>query len=293
MTAKMGNIYGISALLMWGCVVGLLRSVTDAFGVAGGTALVYTLGAVSICLKSGLPKLSKMPKAYLFGAGSVFIFYEIIFSQAIGMAENTRQALEVALLNYLWPCSIVILAIWINKQKMGWLLWPGAAITAVGLYWCMAAGNGLTFSGLVANFLASPLPYIGGLLAAFSWGAYCNLSTRFSCGHNGIPIFFIAVACILWVSFFLRGGSLHFPGIGALIELLIVGAIFGISYSMWEKGMYYGNFMLLALISYFNPAFSMFFAATWLGASPPVDFWLGVGLIVLGSLLCGLARLRR
>ena len=292
MNRTTGNILGITALLMWSTVIGLMRSVTEAFGVAEGTALIYTLGALSICLKNGLPKIKQMPKAYLFGAGSVFIFYEILFSQAIGMASDARQALEVGMLNYLWPCSIVVMSIWINKQKMGWLVWPGTGVAIVGLYWCIASGGDVTFSRLVANFLSSPLPYICGLLAALTWGVYCNLSARFSQGHNAIPVFFILIAAALWVGFFLRGGKLTFPGVVPVIELVVVGLIFGISYSMWEKGMYHGNFMMLAMLSYFNPALSMFFASTWLGAPTPVGFWVGVGLIIFGSFLCGLARLR-
>ncbi|MBQ4133675.1 MAG: aromatic amino acid DMT transporter YddG [Desulfovibrionaceae bacterium] len=293
MDRKTANLFGIAALLMWSIVIGLLRSVTQSFGVVEGTALVYTLGAVSISLKGGLPKISKMPRAYLFGAGGAFVLYEIIFSQAVGMAEDARQALEVGILNYLWPCSIVVLSIWINNQKMNWLVWPGTAVSIIGLYWCIAPGNGLTFSGMISNFLSSPLPYILGLLAAIIWGVYCNLSARFSQGHNGIPIFFIVIACALWVNFFLRGGELHFPGIVPLIELLVVGLIFGVSYSMWEKGMYHGNFMMLATLSYLNPAASMFFASTWLGAPTPLPFWIGVSLIIMGSVLCSLARRRR
>jgi len=288
-----GNIYGIGALLMWSTVIGLMRSVTQAFGVSEGTALIYTTGAIAICLKSGLPKVKQMPKAYLFGAGSVFVFYEIIFSQAIGMASSHRQTLEVGMLNYLWPCAIVVFSIWINKQKLGWLVWPGTALSIAGLYWCVSSGSGMSISGFTANFTETPLPYICGLIAALSWGIYCNLSARFSKGNNGVPIFFIAIAIVLWAGFFFRGGHLVFPGLVPVCELIIMGIIFGTSYSMWEVGIHRGNFMLLAMLSYLTPAASMLFASTWLGASPPFGFWIGVGLTIAGSVLCGFSRLRR
>lgn len=288
-----GNLLGIGALLMWSSMVGLIRSITEAFGVMAGTALIYSVGAAVTFLKNGVPEAGRMPKVYLFGVGSLFVAYEIIYSRALGLAGSAAQTLEVGMLNYLWPCMTVIFSIRINKTRLRWWVWPGTIISVAGLYWCVAANGGLELSGFIANLRANPLPYVLGLTAGVSWGLYSNLSFRFSGGFNAIPIFFAAIAAILWAGFFLRGGQLHFPGYWPCCQVLIIGAVMGLSYSMWENGIHQGNFILLAVCSYFTPAFSMLFAALWLNILPPAAFWGGVGLVIGGSLICWLAQVKK
>ena len=288
-----GNLAGIGALILWSTMVGLIRSVTDAFGVAAGTALIYSVGAALLFIRNGMPEVRKMPRIYLFGVGSLFVLYEIALSQGVGMAENARQTLEVGMLNYLWPCLTVVFSIWINKMKLRWLVWPGTALAAAGLYWCFAANSGLDFSGLSHNVRASPLPYVFGMTAAVTWALYCNFSVRYSRGHNAVPVFFAGVALVLWMAFFLRGEELRFPGFGPLCQLLVIGVIVGFSYSLWEHALHNGNFIILAVCSYFTPAASMLFAALWLNAVPPLGYWGGVGMVIAGSLLCWRSSVNR
>jgi len=288
-----GNLAGISALIMWSTTVGLIRSITDVFGAAAGTALIYSLGAIALLLKSGVPKVKAMPKIYLFGCGLLFVIYEIVFSQAISLAKDSQQSLEVGMLNYLWPCLTVVLSIWINKTKMYWWVWPGTALSIVGLYWCVASNGNMSLAGFLNNVYETPVPYILGLFAGIGWALYSNLSLRYSEGFNAIPLFFVFVGIMLWVNFFLQGGEIHFPGYKYVAQLLFLGAMFGFSYSMWEIGIHEGNFIFLAICSYFTPATSMLFASLWLNIIPPINFWSGVGLVIAGSLICWLASVKR
>ena len=292
MTTFRGNLCGIAALVMWSAAIALMRSVTEAFGVDAGTALMYTIAAAALCLREGPPKLRAMPPVYVWGGGFFFVLYGVAFSQAVGLAANHRQTLEVGMLNYLWPCLIIILSIWINKKKLSWLVWPGAVLSSAGIFWCLAAGTEVTPAGFWSNILAAPMPYALGLTAAFSWGLYCNLSARYAQGHNAVSLFFMAVAAALWINFLAGSESLHFPGVWPLCELALMGVIHGVSYSLWETGLHKGNMVLLAVLSYFTPAASMLFICLWLKTLPPTDFWLGVGLVIAGSLLCWLATRR-
>lgn len=288
-----GNLVGLGALLMWSTMLGLIRATTEAFGVAAGTALIYSVGATAIFLKSGLAKLRLMPKIYVYGVGAVFVAYEIIFSQAVGMAESASQALEIGMLNNLWPSLTVVFSIWINKTKLRWWVWPGTLLSLAGLYWCVSSNSGLELAGFIHNLRANPVPYLLGTVGGATWALYSNLSFRYSEGFNAIPLFFAVIAAVLWLGFFLRGGELHFPGWWAVAQLLLVGAVMGFSYSMWESGIHQGNFILLAVCSYFNPAASMLFASLWLKVMPGLGYWAGVGLVTAGSLLCWLASLKR
>lgn len=289
MTSFKGNLYGIIALVMWSTMTGLIRSVTEAFGAAAGTALIYTIGAAALCLKEGRLRVRGMPPAYIWGCGFFFVLYGIVFSQAVGLAVNSRQTLEVGMLNYLWPCLIIVLSMWINKRRLSWLVWPGSLLSVAGIFWCLSAGSEVTAAGFWINLQAAPVPYIFALTAALSWGLYCNLSARYAQGHNAVPLFFMAVAAVLWINFFRSGESLHFPGLRPVCELAFMGVVLGASYSLWETGIHKGNMVFLAVLSYFTPAASMLFICLWLKTLPPHGFWLGVGMVVGGSLLCWLS----
>lgn len=287
-----GNLMGVCALLMWCTLIGLIRSVTEAFGTAAGTALIYTVGALVNYIKNGPPRLRQMPKSYLFGAGALFIGLEIFYSQGIGLAQNPQQTMEVGMLNYLWPCLTVVFSIWILKKKLRWWIWPGTALAILGLYWCVSANGNLNLAGFAANLRATPLPYMLGAAAGVSWALYSNLSVRCSKNCNAISVFFTAIAIILWTSFFINGGELRWPGLWPVVQLLYVGLILGFSYSFWESGIHHGNFLLLAVCSYFTPAGAMLFASFWLNSMPPAGYWAGVGLVVAGSVVCWLASIK-
>ncbi len=284
-----GNLYGIAALVMWSTMIGLMRSVTEAFGAAAGTALIYTIGATALCLRRGFPKVRAMPGAYVWGCGAVFVIYELALSQAVGLASSHAQTLEVGMLNYLWPCLTIVLAMWINKQKLRWLVWPGIALSVVGIFWCLSSNGEVALAGFWANIKTAPVPYALGLTAAFAWGLYCNLSSRYARGHNAMALFFMAVAAVLWLNFFARGETLNFPGVWPVCELVFMGVVFGASCSLWETGIHQGNLLLLAVLSYFTPVASMLFICLWLKTLPAPGFWVGVGLVVGGSLLCWVA----
>ena len=100
MTTARANIYGVGALVLWSTIIGLMRSVTEAFGAQAGTALIYTTGAVVLCLKNGIPDVRKIPAVYLLGGGFFFVLYEVAFSQAIALAGTHLQTLEVGMLHY-------------------------------------------------------------------------------------------------------------------------------------------------------------------------------------------------
>ena len=51
-------------------LIALMRSVTEVFGATLGAALVYSLGALLLFLKQGIPDLKTLSKPYLFIGGS-------------------------------------------------------------------------------------------------------------------------------------------------------------------------------------------------------------------------------
>jgi drug/metabolite transporter (DMT)-like permease len=286
MTTTKANLCGVAAILMWSTLIALVRSVTQAFGVAGGTALIFTAGSIVLVLRQGFPKIRSMHPMYVWGCGAAFVLYEILMSQAIGLATSSRQTLEVGMINYLWPCAIVVVSIWVNKERMRWWVWLGIILSLAGIFLCLGSNSGVDLAGFVSNILATPLPYGMAFAAAVLWGFYCNLSRRYGEGQNAVPFFFIVIAAVLWVRFFVSNSALQYPGWQAWAELAYIGVIFAISYACWETGIQKGNMLLLAIISYFTPVFSTLFMCFWLQTLPEPGFWIGVALVVTGSLVC-------
>ena len=58
-----------------------------------------------------------MPLKYLIGCDAPFLSYMIALFLAIGLATDHQQALEVGLLNYLWPTLTILLSLLILKRK--------------------------------------------------------------------------------------------------------------------------------------------------------------------------------
>jgi drug/metabolite transporter (DMT)-like permease len=98
------TLCGFAAILLWSTVVGLIRGVSENFGAIGGAALIYTVGALLLLPLLGRPRLRAFPRRYLVLGSLLFVAYELCLSLSLGFADNRAQAIEVSILNYLWPC---------------------------------------------------------------------------------------------------------------------------------------------------------------------------------------------
>ena len=134
LTKTSATLVGLTAILFWSSNVGLMRSVSESFGAIPGVALIYSIATVILLFTVGVPKLSRIPKAYLFWGSLLFVTYELCFSLSIGFAQNPRQAIEVGMVNYLWPTFTLIFAIMFNNVKANWLIFPGCIAALVGIF---------------------------------------------------------------------------------------------------------------------------------------------------------------
>ena len=71
-----------------------------------------------------------------------------------------------------------------------------------------------------------------------------------------------------------------------ILSVIFGGLAMGCAYAAWTLGMSKGNITILALASYFTPVLSCLFAVFWINASLGGTFWLGVAIVVAGSLIC-------
>ncbi|MBQ0212729.1 aromatic amino acid DMT transporter YddG [Proteus vulgaris] len=288
-SASKGTLYGIVAIFLWSTIVGLIRNISEYFGPVGGAALIYTTGTVFLILILGVPKLSLFPKRYLFWGALLFVTYEVCLSLALGFATDRTQAIELGMVNYLWPSFTLALAVIVNKQRFSILLIVGLLCSFSGLVWVVSGDNPLTIEGLWKNIQSNPLSYILAFSGAILWAFYSNLTRLISGGNNGIVPFFLLTSLALWGQYLFSTPVEWIINTKSITLLLITGAAIGLANAAWTIGMIRGNVTLLATLSYFTPVISTAFSSILLSTALSFSFWQGVMMVTGGSLICWLA----
>ncbi|MBG3081301.1 aromatic amino acid DMT transporter YddG [Proteus mirabilis] len=288
-SASKGTLYGIVAIFLWSTIVGLIRNISEYFGPVGGAALIYTTGTVFLILILGVPKLSLFPKRYLFWGALLFVTYEVCLSLALGFATDRTQAIELGMVNYLWPSFTLALAVIVNKQRFSILLIVGLLCSFSGLVWVVSGDNPLTIEGLWQNIQNNPLSYILAFSGAILWAFYSNLTRLISGGNNGIVPFFLLTSLALWGQYLFSTPVEWIIDTKSITLLLITGAAIGLANTAWTIGMIRGNVTLLATLSYFTPVISTAFSSILLSTALSFSFWQGVMMVTGGSLICWLA----
>ena len=284
---------GLIAVLCWSSTVGLIRSVSEALGAVGGAAALYTVSAVLVLAVKGVPRMAQLrqvSRIYLLLGGLLFVLYEICLSVAIGLAQDRQQSIELGMINYLWPCLTIVLAVLCRQQRARWWLWPGVVLCLWGLVRVLTgdqSGSAMPWWQSIAhNMQSNPLAYALACGAAVLWPAYSVLSRRFAGGFNGVGLFISASAIVLWLQWLVLQEMPMQWSWSAALQLLCIGGLTAMGYSCWEYGIQRGNLAVLAAGSYFTPILSALWASLWLAVTPGWSFWEGVVLVTVGSLVC-------
>jgi len=290
---KNATLIGLIAVLLWSAIVGLIRSVSESLGATGGAAMIYTVASVFLVLTVGLTRVRTFPRRYLLWGSVLFTSYELCLALSIGYANTGRQAIEVGMVNYLWPAFTMVSAIMFNGQRSNWLIVPGFLLAITGICWVLGGDQGLDFAVMLENVRDNPLSYGLALTGAVIWAIYCTVTARIAEGKNGVTLFFMLTAVTLWIKYLLVGATpMVFTG-EAIVYLLLAAAAMGFGYAAWNVGILHGNVTVLAGASYFIPVLSAALAALVLRTPLSLSFWQGAAMVCLGSVLCWLATRRR
>ena len=290
---NISTLIGLTAVIFWSTNVGLMRSVSESFGAVAGAALIYSVASIILVFMIGMPKFSTIPKSYLWWGSLLFVAYELCFALSIGYAQNSRQAIEVGMINYLWPTFTLLFAIIFNNVKANILIIPGCIFALVGICWVLGGDTGFDFFQIFTNLKANPLSYGLAFAAAILWAAYCSVTVKTSQGKNLVTIFFALTGVVLWIKYLLMSGSaLNFTYDNTVTLIMAAGAL-GLGYGAWNIGIISGNMTLMAGASYFIPVLSALFAALILSTSLSFIFWQGVAMVTAGAVLCWLATRKK
>ena len=280
------TLIGMSAVLIWSATIGLYRSIAETFGSVGGAALMFSVAGIIGALRAGPGLLRGHRPLYLLLGGMLFIGHEMCLALALGIANDRSQSIELGLINYLWPCLIVVLAVALREQRASAWIIPGVALCLGGVMWALSGGQGVSLPALKAHILSNPSAYALALCAALSWPAYTLLTRRMAGGRSAVPLFLLAAAALLWIKFHSSAQPpLHWDSRG-LLMVCGFGLATSLAYSAWNHAAIHGNLTLLATASYFTPVLSVLFSSLLFGTLLDGSFWVGACIVSAGSLLC-------
>ena len=283
------TLIGLVAVLLWSSIVGLIRGVSEHLGPTGGAAMMYSVASVFLLLSFGRVRLGEFPRRYLAWGSLLFVAYELCLALSIGYANTARQAIEVGMVNYLWPTFTIVAAILFNRQRANVLIVPGFLLSIAGICWVLGGEQGVDLAGMLANVRDNPLSYGLAFAGALIWAGYCTVTARIAGGKNGVTLFFILVSVTLWIKYLMEGGGrMHFS-LDAIAWLVLAAGAMGFGYGAWNVGILHGNVTVLAGASYFIPVLSAALSSLMLRTPLSWAFWQGAAMVCGGAILCWLA----
>ncbi|WP_296948078.1 aromatic amino acid DMT transporter YddG [uncultured Massilia sp.] len=283
------TLVGLLAIVFWSSLVGLLRRVGERYGATGGAALAYTAASLLLLATVGPTRIRDVPRRYLAVGGPLFVAYELCLALSIGQAHGGRQAIEVGMVNYLWPAFTMASAILFNGQRANWLMVPGVGLAIAGVCRVLGGERGFDAAALLANVGDNPFSYGLSFAGTLVWAAYCTVTARLAGGKNAITLFFMLTALALWAKYLAFGGAPLDADPRGLADLALAAAAMGFGYAAWNVGLLRGHVTVLAGASYFIPVLSAALASYMLRAPLSPAFWQGAFLVCGGSILCWLA----
>jgi len=232
MDRKKATLTGLAAIVLWSTMVGLIRGVSEGLGPVGGAAMIYTLSGLLCLVTVGLPNLRRFSPRYLMAGSVLFVSYEICLALSLGYATTRHQAIEVGMVNYLWPSLTIVFAILFNRQKSTLWVIPGLLISLLGVSWVVGGDKGLSLADIAQNVVSNPLSYGLAFVGAFIWAAYCTVTSKYARGQNGITLFVLLTALTLWVKYAFSDQPEMVFSVPVVIKLLMCGVALGFGYAV-------------------------------------------------------------
>lgn len=287
-------IYGTIAILLWSATVALVRSITkkmNAFQAGTYTFAGSGVGCLFIVLIfNDVNTFFNFPIQYLIICGLLFVIYMVALFVAIEKAKNNQQALELGLINYLWPTLTVVLSLFILNRNVTLLIVPGIILPLLGIFFVITQQSAFSWKPFVQNVKENYIAYLLALIAAVVWALYSNLTNLL--GNPGAPsavFIFIPFTGIVFsvITLFSKKYKQSLLSFNPRTKMeMIAFSVFTIlAYYFWDISMRRTNVTFVAVLSNFTPLFSTIIIAIYFKERINKKLWLGCFLIISGSII--------
>ncbi|KAA3634837.1 MAG: EamA family transporter, partial [Bacteroidetes bacterium] len=153
---------GLAAVLLWSATVALVRSISEQIGPVAAGAAVYLVGGIistsyMLLAKNPFSAKRKFPIRYFLSTGSLFLIYTVSLFLAVGLAKTRIEAIELGLVNYLWPGLTILLSLGLLSQRSNIWIVPGTLLAFAGIFLVITAGTDFTWSAFISHIKGNPL----------------------------------------------------------------------------------------------------------------------------------------
>lgn len=248
-------VYVLLCVLLWALipvVSKLGQNELDNHQFLFWSSLVSMLTFVIIII--GQKKLSNFNKlnvanwlqAIGLGFLGTYLYYILLY---FGYAK--AQGLEVLIIQYCWPIFVVLLSIFILKEKLSIRKSISVLLGFFGVFLVLSKGNltNIRFD----NFFVDGIV----LLAAFVFGLFSVLSKKTKTDEMLlVTIYFLTATVVSFISMLLLS-EFKLPTLNSLLPILINGIfVNGISYIFWIKALKKGDASFIAPFVFLTPIIS-------------------------------------
>lgn len=283
---------GALSMVFWGMIAGLERLTSQTFGAQLGIGVIYLIAVPLAFLVCRPDRPSAYSLRYLVVCGLLFGATDVLMGLAIGLAATPTQAVQVMIVNYLWPTLTVLGTLAANREAhANWLIVPGTVVATLGVATVVGGDAGLDPASIAANMSSNPLPFALALADAICWSVYSVLAPRLSGGKDALPYFFTMTLLggwAVWAATSVAMGP-QLPSapvsIGSFLAPAASAVVIVLGYSCWNVGILQGDAGTLSMVSYVTPVCSGIASAIILHLDLAPAFYLGLALVVAGSVL--------
>ena len=242
---------GIGAILLWSslALMALFTASLPPFQVlATSFAIGGVLGLALLARdgRAGLRGLRQPWPAFVLAVVALFGYHALYF-----IAFRAAPAVEVNLINYLWPLLIVVFAAFLPGTRLRAGQVAGTLLGLAGVVIMVTRGRAIALE-------AQHLPgYLAAFVAALTWAAYSVLNRRF----HAVPSAAVAGACLAvavlaaLVHVLVEQTQAPDAAQWGVLVLMGVGPV-GIAFRLWDHGTKRGDIALLGTLSYAAPLLS-------------------------------------
>ena len=271
---------GSVAIVLWASLA-LMATGTRALppfqtvAIAFALAFLFSLSKWLVRREDIGGHLRQPGAVWLVGVGGLFGYHFFYFQ-----AFKAAPAVEVNLINYLWPLLIVLFSAMLPGERLRWWHVAGAVLGLIGTLLLVTEGGRFSFR---AEYT---LGYASALACAVTWSAYSVISRRFGAVPTDTVGGFCGATAVLAALCHLLFERTVAPSTGEWLVLLLMGAgPMGLAFFVWDVGMKRGNIKALGGLSYSAPLLSTLLLLLAGRARATVELGLACLFIVGGAVL--------
>ncbi|MDP3651636.1 MAG: EamA family transporter [Rhodoferax sp.] len=282
------HLFALAAIVLWASLAALGISLQHVppFLLTGIALVTGSVLAWPAALRK--PRLWKLAPATLaLGVFTLFGFHFFLF-----MGLRLAPAVQVNLVNYLWPLLMVVLAPWyLPGSRLRGVHVLAAGIGFAGAALAILGRNSAVDSSASSTAGGVALGYLLALASAFIWANYSLQTKRLALAGTGFPTAALGLfgllsgALSLLCHGLLEAPVQLSPTDWALLAALGVGPLGGAFY-LWDAALKRGDARHIGLLSFLTPLLSTL-ALLWVRQETPSSAVLLATLMIVGAALLG------